>query len=279
MLPLSRFLIANPTTPVALINLALAFGKDLLLTPGVYNLRSPILVSRPDTVVLGLGFPTLTPQHGTSAVNVLSSNGNRIAGLIVDAGPVRSSSLVDIGLPGDRWAAASGERPDVLVQDVFFRIGGPAAGKATTSLVVNSSYTVLDDIWAWRADHGTGVGWTVNTADTGLVVNGDNVTAYGLFVEHYQKTEVLWRGANGTVVFFQNENPYDPPSQAAWMSSPGVDGYPAFLVSSNVTSFRGYGMGSYSFFEPRRPDRRRRPPSTVPDTRPASSCTTCSPGS
>ena len=205
VLPLNRFFIANPTTPVALMNVALAFGKDLLLTPGVYDLRSPILVSRPDTVVLGLGFPTLTPQHGTSAVNVLSPNGNRIAGLIVDGGPVRSSSLVDIGLPGPLGRGKASD-PTVL-SDVFFRIGGPAAGKATTSLVVNSAYTVLDDIWAWRADHGTGVGWTVNTADTGLVVNGDNVTAYGLFVEHYQKTEVLWRGANGTVVFFQNENP------------------------------------------------------------------------
>ncbi len=57
------------------------------------------------------------------------------------------------------------------------------------SLEVNSDNVILDDIWAWRADHGNGVGWTVNTADTGVVVNGDDVTAYGLFVEHYQKTE------------------------------------------------------------------------------------------
>jgi len=49
-------------------------------------------------------------------------------------------------------------------------------------------------------------------------------------------------------VFFQNEMPYDPPSQAAWMASPGVDGFPALKVADGVTSFRGYGMGSYSFF-------------------------------
>ena len=86
---------------------------------------------------------------------------------------------------------------------------------------------ILDDVWAWRADHGTGVGWTQNTADTGLVVNGDDVTAYGLFVEHYQKDEVIWNGQNGEDIFFQNEMPYDPPSQAAWMESPTADGYPA----------------------------------------------------
>ena len=107
---------------------------------------------------------------------------------------------------------------------------------------------IIDDIWAWRADHGNGVGWTDNTADTGLVVNGDNVTAYGLFVEHYQKYEVMWNGNGGTEIFFQNEMPYDPPSQADWTEAPGIDGWAAFKVANTVTSFSGYGMGSYSFF-------------------------------
>jgi hypothetical protein len=131
---------------------------------------------------------------------------------------------------------------------VFFRIGGAAAGKATFSLVVNSNNVILDDIWGWRADHGNGVGWTVNTADTGLVVNGDNVTAYGLFIEHYQRYEVIWNGNGGTDIFLQNEMPYDPPSQAAWMEAPGIDGYAAFKVANHITRFNGYGLGSYSFF-------------------------------
>jgi hypothetical protein len=42
--------------------------------------------------------------------------------------------------------------------------------------------------------------------------------------------------------------PYDPPSQAAWTEAPGVDGWAAFKVADTVTSFSGYGMGSYSFF-------------------------------
>src|SRR5262249_30208215 len=69
-----------------------------------------------------------------------------------------------------------------------------------------------------------------------------------LFVEHFQKSEVIWNGDDGHVVFFQNEMPYDPPSQSAWMSSPTSNGYPAFLVSPDVTSFQGSAMGSYSFF-------------------------------
>ena len=131
---------------------------------------------------------------------------------------------------------------------MFFRVGGASAGKATDSLVVNSSNVILDDIWAWRADHGTGVGWTDNVAATGVVVNGDNVTAYGLFVEHYQQDQVIWNGQDGTDIFFQNEMPYDPPSQAAWKQTPTNDGYPAFVISPNVRTFQGYGLGSYSNF-------------------------------
>ncbi len=74
------------------------------------------------------------------------------------------------------------------------------------------------------------------------------MTAYGLAVEHYQQYEVIWNGKNGTDVFFQNEMPYDPPSQAAWSEAPGVNGWAAFKIGRNASGFHGYGMGSYSFF-------------------------------
>jgi hypothetical protein len=169
-----------------------------------------------------------------------------LSGLLFDAGPQNSPALLQVGSRnGENQSDES--NPNAL-HDVFFRIGGAAAGRATTSLVVNSDNVILDDIWAWRADHGNGVGWTSNTADTGVIVNGDNVTAYGLFVEHFQKYEVIWNGNGGTDVFFQNEMPYDVPSQAAWMEAAGVDGWAAFKVGDDVTTFAGYGMGSYSFF-------------------------------
>jgi hypothetical protein len=249
--PLQRFFIASPTDPVRAINAALARGQNLILTPGVYQLPAPIEVTRPGTIVLGLGFPTLVPGHGTAAMQVAGVPGVKLSGMIFDAGPVNSPMLLQLGGhgagPGHRAGTGHGQQP-TLVQDVFFRIGGATAGRATTSLAVNTSHVILDDIWAWRADHGNGVGWTGNTGDTGVAVNGDDVTAYGLFVEHYQKNEVIWNGQHGTDIFFQNEMPYDPPSQAAWMSGPTTDGYPAFLITPHVSSFAGYGMGSYSFF-------------------------------
>ena len=243
---INKFFIAQPTDSAATINAALGSGMNLILTPGIYNLNQSIKVKRPDTVVLGLGFPTLIPENGIVSMTVARAKGISISGMIFDAGATNSPALLQVG-SGQAGSDQDASDPTAL-QDVFFRIGGAEAGRATNSLVVNSDNVILDDIWAWRADHGNGVGWTNNTADTGVIVNGNNVTAYGLFVEHYQKYEVIWNGNGGTDIFFQNEMPYDPPSQAAWMEAPGVDGWAAFKVASTATSFSGYGMGSYSFF-------------------------------
>jgi hypothetical protein len=246
-LPISAFFVARPGTPTAAINAALARGRNLILTPGVYDLDQPIVVSRPDTVVMGLGFATLVPQHGNAAMIVVANTGVKLSGLIVDAGPVNSPVLLSVGVPGPGVGTAAD--PDTI-QDVFFRIGGAAATpvSATVSLLDNADNSIIDDVWAWRADHGNDVGWTLNKGDTGVVVTGSDVTAYGLAVEHYQKNEVIWSGQGGTDIFFQNELPYDPPAQSDWMASPSQDGYPAFLVTPNVATFQGYGMGSYVVF-------------------------------
>ena len=246
-IPISTFFVASPSTPTPAINAALARGRNLILTPGVYDLDQPIVVSRPDTVVMGLGFATLVPQHGNAAMIVAANTGVKLSGLIVDAGPVNSPVLLSVGVPG--LGAGTAADPDTI-QDVFFRIGGAETTpvSATVSLLDNADNSIIDDVWAWRADHGNDVGWTLNKGDTGLVVTGNDVTAYGLAVEHYQKNEVIWSGQGGTDIFFQNELPYDPPAQSDWMKSPSQDGYPAFLVTPNVRTFQGYGMGSYVVF-------------------------------
>ena len=253
-IPLSDFFVASPSDSVQRINSALAQGKNLLFTPGVYSVDRTIDVKRPDTVVLGLGLATLEPQNGVIPMAVADVKGVDIAGLIFDAGPVNSPVLLQVGTRraanGDARERNGWSDPNdpSAIQDVFFRIGGAHVGKATVSLEVNSDNVILDDIWAWRADHGTGVGWTSNTADTGLVVNGDDVTATGLFVEHFQKTEVIWNGQGGKDIFFQNELPYDVPDQSVWNVSSTQLGYPSFVVSPNVQTFNGYGMGSYVVF-------------------------------
>jgi hypothetical protein len=167
--------------------------------------------------------------------------GVKVAGILVDAGPKLSPVLFEVG---SRTPTRATPRPND-VSDVFFRIGGAAAGKATTALVVNSDNTILDDIWAWRADHGNGVGWTTKPADTGVIVNGDDVTAYGLFVEHFQKTEVIWNGERGRTIMFQNEMPYDVPDQASWLNGASL-GFPAYKVADTVTTHEAWEPGATS---------------------------------
>ncbi|WP_263252562.1 sialidase [Saccharopolyspora rosea] len=241
-LSLADFFVAKPTDNAATINAALDAGKHLLLTPGVYHLDDTLRVKNPNTVVLGLGLATLTPDTGKQAISVSDVDGVELAGLLIDAGEQNSPSLVDIG---ERGAGADHAKNPTSLSDVFFRIGGPRAGKATTSLHINSNDVLIDNTWLWRADHGQGVGWDVNTADTGLIVDGNDVTAHGLFVEHYQKNQVVWNGNGGRTVFFQNEMPYDPPDQAAWG---GDGGWAAYELGDGVIDHEAWGVGSYCFF-------------------------------
>ncbi len=243
-LPISDFFIAQPSNTAADLNNALAAGKNLLFTPGVYHLSSTLDITRPDTVVLGLGLATLVPDNGVTAVSTADVNGIDLAGLLIDAGTTNSATLMQIGPAG---SSADHSADPTTLNDVFFRIGGAGVGKATQSLVVNSDDVIGDDLWLWRADHGSGVGWTSNTAANGLIVNGSDVTMYGLAVEHYQQYQVTWNGNGGRTYFYQSEMPYDPPSQSAWRS--GANGYASYKVADSVTSHEAWGLGVYCYFD------------------------------
>jgi len=246
-LPMSQFYVVKAGDTASTINTALSEGCNLFVTPGVYHLSQTLNVTKANTVILGIGYPTFVPDNGVNAMQVADVDGVRLKGLLFDAGTTNSAALLTVGPSG---SSASHAANPTTIQDVFFRIGGEVAGKATASLVVNSNDTIIDHIWAWRADHGNAgtVGWTTNTADNGLTVNGANVEATGLFVEHYQKYEVTWNGQNGKTIFFQNEMPYDVPNQAAWISPTGVNGYAAYKVGAGVTTHEAWGLGSYCYF-------------------------------
>uniref|UniRef100_UPI0005D2D2F6 Putative secreted protein n=1 Tax=Streptomyces sp. (strain SirexAA-E / ActE) TaxID=862751 RepID=UPI0005D2D2F6 len=243
-LPLDQFYVVKPGATAETINAAVDQGLHLLFTPGVYHVDQPIEIDRANTVALGLGLATIIPDNGVTALKVGDVDGVKVAGLLVDAGPVNSETLVEVGSDG-----ASGDHAanPTSLQDVFVRIGGAGPGKATTSIVVNSNDTIIDHTWVWRADHGEGVGWETNRADYGVHVKGDNVLATGLFVEHFNKYDVQWSGENGKTIFYQNEKAYDAPDQAA-IQNGDIKGYAAYKVDDSVTTHEGWGMGSYCYF-------------------------------
>ncbi|MDR4888382.1 family 16 glycosylhydrolase [Fredinandcohnia sp. QZ13] len=247
-IPIEEFYIAKPeTSDAASINAALAQGKNLLFTPGIYHLNDTIRVTRPNTVVLGLGFATLMPHGGVAALSVSDVDGVKVAGLLFDAGSESSPTLMEVGPVGS--SADHSDNPTSL-HDLFFRVGGgDAVGRADVSLKINSNNVIGDHFWVWRADHGKDVAWDLNTTTNGLVVNGNDVTIYGLFVEHFHEYQTLWNGDNGRMYFYQSEIPYDVPDQSSWMSNNGtVNGYASYKVAESVTTHEAYGLGIYSFF-------------------------------
>ncbi|WP_435800251.1 RICIN domain-containing protein [Streptomyces misionensis] len=243
-LPISQFYIVKPGDTATTINNALAAGKNLIVTPGVYHLSAPLNITRPDTVVLGLGLATLVPDNGVTAITTADADGIDIAGLLISANTTNSNTLMQVGPTG---STASHTADPIVLHDVFFRIGGDVAGKATQSLVINSNDVIGDDLWLWRADHTNGVGWTTNPAANGLIVNGNNVTMYGLAVEHYQKYQTTWNGNGGRTYFYQSETPYDVPDQPSWTTSGGDLGYASYKVANSVTSHEAWGVGVYAY--------------------------------
>ncbi|QKV96626.1 coagulation factor 5/8 type domain-containing protein [Streptomyces sp. NA02950] len=243
-LPLTHFYVARPGVTADTLNAALAQGLHLLLTPGIYHLDRPVEVGRANTVVLGLGYATLVPDNGVTALKVADVDGVRLAGFLIDAGPVNSPTLLEVGPSG---ASADHSANPITVQDVFIRIGGAGPGRATTSMVINSRHTIVDHTWVWRADHGAGAGWETNRADYGVRVNGNGVLATGLFVEHFNKYDVQWYGQRGRTIFFQNEKAYDAPNQAA-IQNGNTKGYAAYKVADSVTSHEAWGLGSYCYY-------------------------------
>ncbi len=244
-LPIKDFYITKPENDNSTtINAALETGKNILFTPGIYELENSIEVSKPGTIIMGIGMPSLVPKQGNPVIKIADVDGVTLSGILVDAGEIKTETLIEIGEPG---SDADHSSNPTFIYDVFIRVGGPHIGTTKCCLEINSNDVYIDHVWLWRADHGNGVGWDLNKAANGLIVNGDNVTAYGLFNEHMQEYQTLWNGDNGKVYFYQSEMPYYAPSPEAWKHGETY-GYASYKVPNNVSSHEAWGVGIYNVF-------------------------------
>jgi hypothetical protein len=242
---LNEFYLANSATDNSeSINNALRKGRNILFTPGIYAIDQPLKVTRPGTIIMGLGLATLQSTNGNPILELSDVDGITICALMFDAGLQPSETLVRVG---ETNSVKNHESNPTFLYDVYFRVGGPMEGSTHSCLIINSNNVFVDNTWLWRADHGNGVGWDKNKSANGLIVNGDKVTVYGLFNEHFQEYQTVWNGNNGKVYFYQSEMPYDPPTVDAWKHDDKF-GYASYKVSDKVTSHEAWGVGVYCVF-------------------------------
>lgn len=249
--PISEFYVAKAETDnEETLNEALQDGKNIFFTPGVYELKKELRVENPETILLGTGLATLRAIDGNQCIHVTTPEKVTISGLLLDAGTVESQLLLQLGEKTETKKEPQAGGDASLLADLFFRVGGALSepAKVDACVEINSNHVIGDNFWVWRADHGEQVGWNLNTARNGLLVNGDDVTIYALMVEHFQEYQTIWRGENGKVIMYQSETPYDVPKQSDYMSHDGkVNGYASYKVDENVEIHEIWGFGIYSY--------------------------------
>lgn len=241
---ISNFLICNTNTELTVINNALNDNKSIIFTPGYYLYSEPINITKSNTILLSMGMVTIENTTGSECL-VINDNLNnvKIAGLIIQATDKSTQITNSLIKVGDTIKNNSNK---IYLYDIFIRVGGPYLkpnydNRVETMVIVNSNNVLLDNFWLWRADHtdtiDQGLGTNNAVCNNALIVNGDNIKAYGLACEHTLEDIVIWNGNNGEVNFYQCELPYDVKEQ--W-------DYSGFQI--NGDNFTGYGMGVYCFF-------------------------------
>jgi len=252
--------VATPEMTAFEINMAMQ-GKDgLLLTPGVYVLTEPLVVKESHFVVLGLGFATLVSPIGLSCIEVLDDLDDvRVAGLVLESGtPAGFKSaqpLLRWGLivkPTEISPSAPGIASDIFARVGSFRHIDCTPMRVGTMLEFNANGVVVDNVWAWHADHDDCSGFDPGRhsdmasysfmsdkshSTHGVVVNGHFVTTYGMAIEHVAGGHMCeWNGEYGQSFFFQAELPYH---------TPPVAGAVSYKVNPTVLYHFATGLGIY----------------------------------
>ena len=254
------------------VQAALDAGKDVVFPPGIYQLTKTLEMRHANQVILGLGLATLmAPTDGTPCIHVAPATaGVRIAGIMLEAstrtecGAAQESSLLKWG-DANVKDGGDPENPGAMF-DVFCRVGGAIKGNRSDIYVdammrLYSGNVVGENIWLWRADH-----CVLNDSEeapnyphisplyhqseenefrveTGIEVTGDDITMYGLAVEHANGHQTVWSGERGAMYFYQCELPYGV-KQASF----GDKGFTGYLVTNNVQNHTLAGAGIYSNF-------------------------------
>ena len=250
----SHVYIAQPKTAAADINAQLNLGMHVILTPGQYELEESIHITHPNTIILGLGFPTLISSQGTPCITVDNVDGVKIGGVLLQAGAKKAETLLVWGQQQQTGNYPGNEANPGCLYDCFARVGGTNAQdepelSADIMVQINSGHVICDNLWLWRADHQKTTSTSTqrqvkngrNPCKIGFQANGNDLIAYGLASEHTLENLTEWNGDRGSVYFYQSEFPYDVQPDYGTQ-------YVGYKVNDAVSTHNAWGVGVYCFF-------------------------------
>lgn len=229
---LSDVVLINPKTPMTEVQLLCNTKSGVILTPGVYHWAEPLFLNRSDFVLLGVGWPVIYAGQNKSPILQVIGTDVCITSMLLDVGTGNPSSLIQTGKGTKLF--------DICCRATLeHQSSKTVMAKSMINVVKNAAY--LENIWLWVADHGpvkngTKIDWNKYNVPSGLLVSGDDVSAYGLFVEHQSGPMVSWSGENGKCIFYQSEFPYGGKS----------DGSPSYQIDDRVTTHVAKGLGIYA---------------------------------
>ena len=240
---LNDFYIAHPDFDDDVsINNALSKYQHILFTPGIYKIKDTLKVRNDESIIMGMGYATLSSEENLGTLLEVESKDNTICSLLFQNEKEINSFL---------HLKENNDNEETLLSDLFFRVGGQSKNNTSveTGLIIDMDNVIIDHFWVWRADHGNNIGYFKNYAGNGVIINGDNIISHAMMIEHFYKYQLIYNGENGELVFYQSETPYDLPNQTYWMRSDHTGeaafGYPSYKIGDNVINHKGYGIGIY----------------------------------
>lgn len=243
--PFERVYVASEEDDASLLNDMLNHVDFMVLQPGVYKMDKPLKFKRDKQVLLGIGMPSLVSTNGNAVIEVLRKKGVRIAGIIMEIESDKpTKTLLEWGVE-THGVSDDANEPGVL-SDVFARVAPKNSKQTITNLKnmiqINTPHMIIDNTWLWRStsDKNGPIANLANHVETGLQVDSDDVTVYGLNVDQTLSNLVNWNGNDGRIYSSALNLPFDLDS-TDYMS----DNAHALKVADDVTSHLNIGTAVY----------------------------------
>ena len=248
----SNVMVVGNNVSEATINTALVEGYNIVFGPGIYNFSSPIKIGNDNTVVLGIGFPTISCGVSTGKPCFVVADGVtgvRLAGFLLQASNIEYSttSLLQMGSNASEYRYSTMEkkfRKAGTINEKYKQHNFNIKTNSIENRKVNNNKYMASTKYNFISDVFCRVGGTNNPSDYQVSstymfdINMDNVIVDGTW---------LWRAdhdVSGSV--YNSNNPVDTGFK---VSGDNVIAYglAAEHTLANLVDWQGNGGQTYFY--------------------------------